>query len=1001
MKLHRLLLENFRGVHRRDVSFPERGVIVVSGPNEVGKSSLIEALDLLLEEKDSAAKATVRAVKPVRADVGSAVEAEISTGPYRFVYRKQFHRNTSTTLTVISPTAEQLTGTPAHERVRQMLAQTVDEKLYKALRLLQATPLGQAELADSDALATALDLAAGAAGNPADGESLIAAARRCYLVDFTPGGRPRGEHKAISEELAAAEHLARQAADALAVIGTELDRLETALQRRDRADARLSASRAALAEARARREQEQQRDIEAERAAQVARTVAAQLHRARAARQQRVDLIGALHLRRAEIADLAHQDAELRVAAEGLQARLDEQSDLVATRVTDQRQARLLAGRIRAQLDRAQRAAELVRLDRQIGQVTRAATDLDRYRVEMAATAVDVGRWQELTDAAAAYDTACCEQRAGAAVVSVLAPAGTQVWVAGDRQQGAGPVDYPVTDDLIVTTADGVTLTIRPARTAEALAIAVDRARARRDQLLADIGVVDLTAAQLRHEQYRAAAAAAERAGGALAAALGSDDIAGLTARRDQLRAEMAPDGNSTTADIDVAAPRSDLDASAGGGTAPARSTATSVPDDRVPEDPVPDDAGLDDAEWAALLVPRADADAAAEAADRSAAAAVAERDRRRDEHHAAALRAERAASTMTARADEMQRWADELAAARTTDTDDDLAAAEADAERAHADVINRRPGSDPALAPSGAGIWPDSDTHPPSAAGTAAATVEAASVASIAAERDAKESDKAVAEIQGRLEVIGGQGRQDDHDRAQSDLAAIHRRHRAISHRASAARLLYQALSNHRDRARESYVQPFTEQLNSLGAAVFGPGVEFTVAPELTVLRRTLDGTTVSFDQLSTGAREQLAVIMRLAAARMVAEVDRVPIFLDDALGYADSARLAGVGIALALAGQDAQVILLTCDSRRFEALPGAQVISLGRVGDDARGRAEPALPAAPTPNRLRPGPRPFDAVPAHPAPALFDAPIGQNAHRPAPTRPRTARRTRAPVSN
>ena len=92
MKLHRLVLTNYRGITHREIEFPDRGVVVVSGANEIGKSSMIEALDLLLEAKDRSTKKEVKQVKPTHADVGAEITAEISTGPYRFVYRKRFHK---------------------------------------------------------------------------------------------------------------------------------------------------------------------------------------------------------------------------------------------------------------------------------------------------------------------------------------------------------------------------------------------------------------------------------------------------------------------------------------------------------------------------------------------------------------------------------------------------------------------------------------------------------------------------------------------------------------------------------------------------------------------------------------------------------------------------------------------------------------------------------------------------------------------------------------------
>ncbi|MBV8348062.1 MAG: AAA family ATPase, partial [Mycolicibacterium sp.] len=110
MKLHRLILTNYRGVTHREIVFPDRGVVVVSGANEIGKSSMIEALDLLLEAKDRSTKKEVKQVKPTHADVGAEITAEISTGPYRFVYRKRFHKKCETELSVLAPVREQLTG---------------------------------------------------------------------------------------------------------------------------------------------------------------------------------------------------------------------------------------------------------------------------------------------------------------------------------------------------------------------------------------------------------------------------------------------------------------------------------------------------------------------------------------------------------------------------------------------------------------------------------------------------------------------------------------------------------------------------------------------------------------------------------------------------------------------------------------------------------------------------------------------------------------------------
>jgi len=56
----------------------------------------------------------------------------------------------------------------------------------------------------------------------------------------------------------------------------------------------------------------------------------------------------------------------------------------------------------------------------------------------------------------------------------------------------------------------------------------------------------------------------------------------------------------------------------------------------------------------------------------------------------------------------------------------------------------------------------------------------------------------------------------------------------------------------------------------------------------------------------------------------------DGVPLLLDDALGYADAARVDRVNALLAQVGQRSQVIVLTCSGERFAGIPDARRITL-----------------------------------------------------------------------
>ena len=89
MRIHRIELRNYRGVARSTVAFPDRGVSIVEGDNEVGKSSLVEALDLVLTTPDSSRSERIKALQPAGLDVGPEALVELSTGPYRLTYAKR------------------------------------------------------------------------------------------------------------------------------------------------------------------------------------------------------------------------------------------------------------------------------------------------------------------------------------------------------------------------------------------------------------------------------------------------------------------------------------------------------------------------------------------------------------------------------------------------------------------------------------------------------------------------------------------------------------------------------------------------------------------------------------------------------------------------------------------------------------------------------------------------------------------------------------------------
>ncbi len=184
---------------------------------------------------------------------------------------------------------------------------------------------------------------------------------------------------------------------------------------------------------------------------------------------------------------------------------------------------------------------------------------------------------------------------------------------------------------------------------------------------------------------------------------------------------------------------------------------------------------------------------------------------------------------------------------------------------------------------------------------------------------------------LRSSLDLRGEQGLQTAFDEADNQLNHVIREYERQEARAEASRLLRETFSKHRQQARQHYIEPFKDCIDQLGRIVFGSTFAVELDGDLQVVRRTLNGTMLDVDQLSTGAREQLGVLSRLACATIVSPMDGgAPVIIDDALGWSDPQRLQGMGAAIAAAGKQCQVVVLTCTPGRYSHVGSAQVVSL-----------------------------------------------------------------------
>jgi len=898
MRLHRITLTDYRGVRDRTVHFAEQGVTIVSGPNEIGKTSLVEALDLLLEEKASSTRREIMAVQPAGRDVGPCVEAELSFGRYRVVYRKQWIKGKTTELRILSPTPQQVSGNPAHERFAELLGEAgIDLFLWRQLRISQdwqrsraqgQRPDGQSAIAGLPAVSGALERQNAHVVRTGPEEALYEQARQQYELYYTPKrGEPRGEYaeaRAALDEANSRVEAAKQAlADAEGAIA-EQTRLrgeshEAALELDEaRADlAALEKQSAELAQLRGRLG-----EIDAALAlAHQIEAAAADVERftARSA-QLEAELATAtteLGTAQADYQGAQQQAAGLRAEAE----RLREAARLAEEDVRWHRD-RQVADRLAAQLERAEAAAKRVRAADQL-LAANPLTERMLDRIEAAHKQWD--KAAALLHANAATVTVTPLGDAPVSVASGEAPGvGTEadgtvssaIDGAVGRASGSGleamPASYPAVESITVEAPGVVRVVVSPGAGESQRREEERTTRAQYRELCAAAGVADLAAAKDAHRRRRAA----------------EEERRAAVQERDAAVADARQHGEELSDLHDrLAALRDRITAQEAG---------------RAADQPVPETLEAALAAETQLRSAQDDAEARLHVADSAAG---------HEESRVVGLREkiaslQREVDNAAADAGHAKHRLAELPAARTESELERLRAQ----RQAAAERVEQ-------LNPHQLELRLDTARSLP-------ARLE---------EEQAARRER-LATLAERIATFADSGPEESLDAALTHQARVQRTYEQLHREAAAAKLLYETLDRYRSRAWLRYAEPFRALVEKYAAGVFGPGVGIAVSEDLTISAKTADGATVPFDQLSAGSREQLALLGRIACAELITppgaqDAGGVPLILDDALGHTDRARLNQLAAILDRAGTRVQIILLTHAPERFR-IGGAHSVIL-----------------------------------------------------------------------
>lgn len=207
----------------------------------------------------------------------------------------------------------------------------------------------------------------------------------------------------------------------------------------------------------------------------------------------------------------------------------------------------------------------------------------------------------------------------------------------------------------------------------------------------------------------------------------------------------------------------------------------------------------------------------------------------------------------------------------------------------------------------------------------TAAAELKRAEDAVNAARQARVEVGERLAALSSEIRTLAGNGIEQRRDELEGQLEAARATEARLARQAAALTRLQTALVAERDAARDTYFGPVQEELKPLLSILHNEAALSFDSESLLpsgLLRGQAEET---LGDLSGGTKEQIAILTRLAFARLFARQGRhMPIILDDALVYSDDDRIIKMFTALTRVAQDQQILVFTCRQLAFQDLGG-----------------------------------------------------------------------------
>jgi DNA repair exonuclease SbcCD ATPase subunit len=877
MKLLRLKITNYRGINTREIKFSPLGITRIEGPNESGKSSLGQAINTIFDYPDNSKSQDIIAIKPVDQDVGPEIELELETGKYVFTYFKRFLKKPETRLTITKPNPENLTGRQAHDRANEILKETLDVDLWKALSIMQGEAIDQPDLKNKQALSAALDKASGVKPTASQELSLFKRVSQEYEIYYTIGrGTEKKELQDLRNGLTEKQAEVRSIENALHELETDIDRvpvLQGELAQLKKQEDELSQQQIDLTT-----KLEQISSLENTLSAAALKQESAQktLQAALGEKKSRQDMIIAV-----ENADKAHRELQesssmdLPALSQAKEA-LNKAKATVDEAERKRKEAESLDILKRADSDYYRDKLDLDQLLERKQRIDQARKNAAEAETVLAKNKVDARVLKKIKDAELSYKTACAQMEIGSPSVSLRSISKCQLSI--DDKDTVLTTDevrtISVSDKTKVSVPGILDIEITAGSSIEGLARKLEDSWQALQTACAAALVADPDEARQAYDERQEALRGVEN--------------------KDRVEKENLRDLTYESLEQKIF------------------NFQQTVPNylDRRVKDPTicPD--------FDAAKMERTKAEANLQAANEELDNIRKRLDSARTLYDGVNIKHKETGAKLEQLAKDLKQIQENLEKARKKEPDEKLEENLSDAERIVLSENAAFLSSADALKAS----------NPEQVRALADSTK--GSLKTIKTSYDSKVNG--LTEVQTRLKMMGEEGLYEKLNAARNQLDQLEFKIRATARRAESAKCLFDTMSEERDKASRAYVAPLKERIEKLGRLVFDPSFQITIDDELKITSRTVSGVTVPFDSLSGGTKEQLSLIYRLSCSMIVSKDGGTPVILDDALGYTDHERLKLMGAVLAVAAKECQIVIFTCVPERYAFIGEAAVVAL-----------------------------------------------------------------------